>query len=94
MGSLITEPEDPNNSNINQMIIGESFIKPKIIYKYKWQGSTVANWKVDKLKYPVKLSIDEKDPNICSLKWLAATNGQFELTCGNITKTIVVESLF
>ena len=94
VGSLITEPEDPNNSNINQMIIGESFIKPKIIYKYKWQGSAVANWKVDKLKYPVKLSIDEKDPNICSLKWLAATNGQFELTCGNITKTIVVESLF
>lgn len=94
VGSLITEPEDPNNSDINQMIIGESFIKPKIIYKYKWQGSTVANWKVDKLKYPVKLSIDEKDPNICSLKWLAATNGQFELTYGNITKTIVVESLF
>lgn len=94
VGSLITEPEDPNNSNINQMIIGESFIKPKIIYKYKWQGSAVANWKVDKLKYPVKLSIDEKDPNICSLKWLAATNGQFELTCGNITKTIVIESLF
>lgn len=94
VGTLITPPENPNSSSIEQMIIGDTFIKPKIIYNYQWQGKDNGNWYVDNKKYPVKMVIDDKDNTKCSLKWFATSNGQFELKYGNTIKTIIVESLF
>lgn len=90
VGSLITKPENPNSSNVEQTIEGSSFIKPKAENIYLWKGQGEAKWSVDK-KYPIKMLTNG---NKCSIKWLAPTSGQFDLICGNITKTIIVESLF
>ena len=94
VGSLITKPENPNSNNVEQMIEGPSFIKPKLEYEFTWTGISGKQWSVDKRKYPVKLVIDNEDPKKCKIKWIAPVSGQFELTCGNVTKTIIVESLF
>ena len=93
VGGLIVEPEDPNNSEVNISIIGDTFIKPKKTYEYTFNGSGNETWKVDK-KFPVVIEIDPLNSNHIFLKWNSTYSGQFNLTYGDFTKTIVVESLF
>lgn len=92
VGALIKEPQDPNSILENAAINGSTFIKPKANYTYT---STVRNgeWSIDP-KYPVKLTVDKENPRKCTIQWLRAISGQFELSFGDYTKTIVVESLF
>lgn len=94
VGGLVTKPVSPNDRTTDIRIEGEVFIKPKITYEYRWLGAKTGRWKVDTKKYPVKIIIDDKDSRKCSIKWVASDSGQFELTYGDYTKTIVVESLF
>jgi hypothetical protein len=91
VGKLIVEPEDPNEED-NQ-ILGDTFIKLKRQYSYRFNGRISAEWKVDK-KYPVQLEFDKSDPRNVSVVWTAPYSGQFELFYGDYKKTIVVESLF
>ena len=93
VGGLIVEETNPNSAEVDATIIGETFIKVKKTYTYTFKGRTVSEWKVDK-KYPIVLEVSKTDPRIVTLKWDSAYSGQFELTYGNFTKTIVVESLF
>lgn len=88
---LIIEPINPTPTT---MIIGETFIKPKIAETYtidKIGGS----WKVLE-DFPV--CIKKLDDKTIELIWQKTTSGQFTLqwTDGTITeeKVIVVESLF
>ena len=92
VGGLIEEIKDPNNNELLD-IIGETFIKIKSEYQYKFDGTLAADWVVDK-KYPVELKIDPKDPRNVSVKWTSSYSGQFDLYYGEYKKTIVVESLF
>lgn len=92
VGGLIEEIEDPNVQT-QVSIIGETFIKIKKNYSYKFNGTLAAEWFVDK-KYPVKLKVDINDPRKVELKWDGSYSGQFELFYGEYSKTIVVESLF
>ena len=92
VGGLIEEIEDPNTEEAAS-IIGETFIKVKKSYEYKFNGTLAAEWHVDK-KYPVKLEFDVNDPRNIVLKWDSSYSGQFDLCYGNYSKTIVVESLF
>lgn len=90
---FVVEPENPNTSEVEATIIGETFIKVKKSYTYTFKGRALYDWKVDK-KYPVILTVSETDPRTVTVKWDSTFSGQFELIYGSFTKTIVVESLF
>lgn len=88
---LIEELPDPNQGE--GKIIGDTFIKIKKSYVYKFDGNIGAIWNVDK-KYPISLVIDKDDPRTVVLTWEGTFSGQFDLHYGDFSKTIVVESLF
>lgn len=90
-GGLIIKEENPNTGRIENLITGDSFIKPKGIYTYTYTGLTQAEWSIDS-KYPVKYKI--VDDRTIKLTWTASYSGQFDIVYGPLTKTIVVESLF
>ena len=91
-GGMIMEEENPNASNIEKKIEGETFIKPKAKYMYTYTGLVVAEWEIDTKKYPVQYR--EISDNTIELIWTAGYSGQFDIKYGDLTKTIVVESLF
>ena len=91
VGTLKTEPINPNNNFIEDTIIGETFIKPKREYEYEYIGNLVGKWSV-KENYPIKLIQDGKK---VKLRWLNTYSGQFDLIYADcFKKTIVVQSLF
>ena len=92
-GDLIIKDENPNPPVIESTIIGETFIKPKRNYVFSYSGLVVANWTVDK-KYPVIIETNPSNNKEITLKWNSSYSGQFELKYGDISKTIIVESLF
>ena len=91
VGGLIEAPKNPNSDIIENIISGEVFIKPKMEYEYSYLGENFTKWEYD-AKLPIKIS-STNSPNI-TIKWLSSYSGQFDLKCGDYTKTIVVESLF
>lgn len=91
VGGLVKPIENPNTPSEEAQIKGETFIKVKKTYTYF--SSFDGEWFVDK-KYPVIIETNPKNPREITLKWNGSYGGQFDLTCGNITKTIIVESLF
>ena len=90
VGTLIVSQDNPNTEEVEEIILGETFIKPKKEYSYIYQGELESNWKIDS-KVPVKFEINNKEIKI---KWQASYSGQFDICYGDIRKTIVVESLF
>ena len=91
IGTLKTEPINPNNSFIEDTIVGETFIKPKREYEYEYIGNLVGKWSI-KENYPIKLVQDGKK---VKLRWLNTYSGQFDLIYADcFKKTIVVQSLF
>ena len=91
VGTLKTEPINPNNSFIEDTIVGETFIKPKREYEYEYIGNLVGKWSI-KENYPIKLIQDGKK---VKLRWLNTYSGQFDLIYADcFKKTIVVQSLF
>jgi hypothetical protein len=85
---LVVEPIDP--STPADLIVGETFIKPKITATYTYEGLDAAKWHVDK-KYPLEVTVDG---NTLKVKWIKSYNGEFEIECNGHKKTIVVESLY
>ena len=91
VGALKTEPINPNSSSTEDIIQGDTFIKPKKEYTFKYVGNVEGLWSVGD-KVPVQLVQEGK---IVKLRWLDTYSGQFELIYANrYRKTIVVESLF
>lgn len=78
------ESEPQNN------IIGETFIKPKTKHTYEYIGSIDASWEFDS-KLPISYEVDGKK---ITIKWENNYSGQFTINYGLSSKTIVVESLF
>jgi hypothetical protein len=93
VGGLIVKPESPNTEAEEIMISGETFIKPKRTYEYTYSGLNNGQWSINK-KYPITLKVDEKNPLKVYIKWNSSFSGEFDLTFGNFTKKIIVESLF
>ena len=93
VGKLISTPKDPNSELENMTIEGDTFIKIKQPYTYKFTGTKALQWRVDK-NVPVELDLDLNDPRIVIVTWLQGYSGQFDLYYGDYKKTIVVESLF
>lgn len=89
VGGLIEKPQDPNPEN--DPIKGETFIKPKLSYKYTCTRSRITDaWKINDASLPVKL---QADGGTVTLTWLKNYSGTFELQYGEFSKTIIVESL-
>lgn len=93
VGNLIVEEKNPNTIIENAAISGETFIKPKIVYEYIAAVKEKSEWKYD-TRYPIEFTIDKNNPKKCYIKWLRTISGQFELSYGDYSKTIVCESLF
>lgn len=92
VGALIPEIVDPNPEE-EIGIQGETFIKVKTSYKYKFNGYESHRWELGS-KCPVKVEIDPDDPRNVTITWMQGYSGQFDLYYGDYKKTIVVESLF
>ena len=92
VGGLIEPVENPNSPEEELMIVGETFIKPKKTYEYKFNGDAEGKWQFNKDNLPITYEIIE-DKTI-KIKWISTYSGQFELSYGDYTKTIVIESLF
>ena len=88
VGDFIVEPVIPEPTTPE--IQGEVFIKPKRSYVYEYIGEEEGSWKWD-TKLPLETKIDG---NKITLKWNTTYTGQFVLSFGTVSKTIVVESLF
>lgn len=96
VGGLITKPINPNTEDVEAIIVGDAFIKPRQTYEYTYTGPKLplnTKWTFDK-KYPVELVVDEKDRNKVRIKWKSNYSGQMELSYGPHKKIIVIESLF
>ena len=92
VGALIPEVKDPN-PEMEVGIEGDTFIKVKRAYKYKFTGYESHRWELGS-KCPVKVEIDPTDPRNVTITWTQGYSGQFDLYYGDYKKTIVVESLF
>ena len=92
VGGLIEPITDPNEGEPID-IIGDTFIKVKKNYEYRFNGTKADTWFVEH-KYPVKLVPDINDPRKVTIIWDSTYSGQFELYYGDYSKTIIVESLF
>lgn len=92
--SLVVDPIDPNDSE--NLIVGETFIRPQKIEAYSFNGTRQGQWGLDRNDYPIELEI--VDEYNVKLKWTSPMSGQFKLRYGHEDefdeKTIVVESLF
>ena len=104
VGAFISKLEDPNAKNESEnIIIGDTFIKPKKEYLYYIESNLYGDWYLGTTKVPVtleKVSNKEGYPAV-KVKWNSSYSGQFDLYFGDETgplldyqKTIVVESLF
>lgn len=92
VGGFVTEIENPNNEEVEQTILGETFIKPKVTYQYSFDGGLLSEWKINGVDLP--LWTNKIDERTIELRWEATHSGQFILSYGEYEKTIVVESLF
>ena len=92
VGGLIEEIKNPNIEEVEDAIIGETFIKPKTTYTYYFNGSLLSDWEVKGKHLPIKAK--KLDDYTIELIWDSTYSGQFILSYGDYEKTIVVESLF
>lgn len=88
---LIMKPIEPNSPEVEEAIVGETFIKPYKTYEYEFNGALIADWGVDREDLPLEYEIEGY---YIKLKWTQSYSGQFVLSYGDYYKTIVVESLF
>lgn len=88
VGSLVAVPDE--GDNIEDLIQGKSFIKPKLTYLYEYTGNQTGEWKVDS-KAPIQTSIKG---NIIEVTWLKTYSGEFTISFGDSLKKVTVESLF
>lgn len=92
VGSLVVKNIDTNTPEVNNLIIGDTFIKPQRAYTYSYSGAdNDGTWEILN-NAPVVYKIN--DDNTIKLKWYVSYSGQFELKYKDFVKTIVVESLF
>lgn len=71
VGTLIAEPENPNTSSQEDIIQGETFIKPKKQYEYIYVGNKKAQWGVSD-NAPVELIQEGKQ---VKLRWVDTYSG-------------------
>lgn len=89
-GALVIKPLEVEEAHKDDIIQGKIFIKPQTVEQYIYTGDLNAEWIYNKA-LPLVVKIDGKS---IKLKWISNYSGQFDLSYGDQTKTIVVQSLF
>ena len=90
-GAFTLKDSEINTERVERLISGDTFIKPKRKYTYIYTGlNTNGVWQFD-TNLPIDYTIDD---NKITIVWTASYSGQFDLSFQDLTKTIVVESLF
>ena len=56
VGGLIEEIKNPNSEKVEEIIVGETFIKPKTTHKYYFNGSLLADWGFEGKNLPIKFN--------------------------------------
>ena len=98
---LLIEPVDPNPPPTNltaPVIEGDTFVRPLVTSEFKaTQYIPTYSWSIslptDKQKVEDVLTWESKD-NTIKVTWTSMVSGSYIITYGDLTKTIVVESLF
>lgn len=92
VGLLKPKKEELNSEEVNSAIVGPNFIKPRITTTYTFEGRAPleTEWSWSK-EAPIRVTIEDRTAKVY---WDCNYSGQFDLTYGDITKTIVVETLF
>jgi len=88
VGSLIVTPAEPNGSQ--NLIKGETYIKPKKVYEFIYEGEEEAEWIVD-TKVPLNATPNGRQ---ISISWPKTYSGEFTLRYGSTSRKVIVESLF
>ena len=84
---------DKEQEEIQNLISGEGFIKPKLTYEFSYKGNEKASWEIENIKYlPIDMKVSED--NVLSVTWLKNYTGKFTIKYGNTAREIIVESLF
>ena len=97
---LLIEPIDPNPpvEETAPQIIGDTFVKPLMKYAFEAIPLTVEyTWELslENTKQNVKDVLSwEINDNIITVTWTAMVSGSYILRYGDLTKTVIVESLF
>lgn len=92
VGGLIPSVEDPNKDDVNEIILGETFIKTRKTYKYHFNKSNDNDsWSIPE-NLPIQIIAQDKY-NI-ELRWTANYSGEFKLSYGPYSKILIVDSLF
>ena len=73
VGGLIEEIKNPNNEEVEDAIIGETFIKPKTTYTYYFNGSLLSDWEVKGKHLPIKAN--KIDDYTIELMWDSTYSG-------------------
>ena len=89
-GGLTLQKIEEISSEAKDVIEGETFIKPRKEYVYKYLGYLQGQWELDS-SLPIEFVANNTE---LKLKWTANYSGQFKIKFANFEKTIVVESLF
>ena len=90
-GAFVLKDAEINTERVERLISGDTFIKPKRKYTYVYTGlNKEGTWQFD-TKLPIDYTIND---NEITITWTAFYSGQFDLSFQDLTKTIVVESLF
>ena len=76
-------------NNDNEIIVGDSFIKPLFEYSYEYTGTEDAEWIIDK-KAPLEININDRK---ITIKWIKLYSGNFSIKYGSAEKIIKVETL-
>ena len=82
------------SKEVEKKILGETFIKPKQVVTYKFNGLKGCTWEIDTKKYPVRFKANPNDDREIHLIWDSSYSGQFDIMCNGHSKTVIVESLF
>jgi hypothetical protein len=70
---LIEEVNNPNTKEVEDTIIGETFIKPKTTNRYYFNGSLRSEWKVKGKHLPLK--IEKIDDCTIDILWDSTYSG-------------------
>lgn len=92
-GALKVEPINPNTTDVESTIEGETFIKCRKTYTYQYIGVDKPVWAIKAPKGVVEYTVDTTGYKV-TVKWNASYSGQFIISTGSKEKTIIVESLF
>lgn len=88
---LVEDIKNPNTEDVEDAIIGPTFIKPRTTNNYKFNGRLIADWKI-RTDLPIKVKkIDDYEIEVY---WDSSYSGEFTINYGDYTKIVVVESLF